>query len=75
MLLCIGYKDKMIEQQKLERSLRWFIICGYADPKDLPKSMQEWWPIDGEVIPKIKLPTKKQLKKYDAHFRSLGKKK
>jgi hypothetical protein len=54
--MCKGYFIRMqredLKQMKMLRTLSWIIVCGYADPKKLPRNMQDWWPLDGDVQPK-----------------------
>lgn len=60
MTLCLGYyKDKRSKEFK-ERSLHYIIAKSFA--VKLPK-IQEFWPIDGEVIDKPKPLSKKQAQK------------
>ena len=74
MITCIGYKDKLKRLERSERRLNYHIVKGWADPKTFNKTMEQWWQIDGEVLPKIKLPSKAKLKKYEQLFKQLGKK-
>lgn len=50
------------------------IYSSFGDPKKMPKSMQAWWPIEGDVVTKIKIPSKAKLLKYEQLFKQLGKK-
>lgn len=60
--MCKGYfirtqRDEL-KQMKMLRTLSWIIVCGYADPKKLPRNMQDWWPLDGDNKPKVMKMTK-----------------
>lgn len=37
--------------------------------------MEQWWPISGDIVYKIKPPTKKMLLKYNDIFKNLGNRK
>ena len=45
-LMYEGFRKKEIERKKELRLLSYFIVKGWADPKSMPRSMEEWWPID-----------------------------
>lgn len=47
-LMLNGFMNKERKALKNVRTLSWHIIRGYADPKDLPQSMESWMPIDDE---------------------------
>ena len=47
-LMYAGYIKKEAGRKKELRLLSWFIVKGWADPKDLPQSPEQWWPIDKE---------------------------
>lgn len=49
-LMYNGFLNKEKKQLKNVRRLSWHIIRGYADPKDLPKTMEAWWPIDDDDL-------------------------
>lgn len=70
--LCVGYKDKERKEEFFMRRLNYDVVRGWADPKSLP-SIYQFWPIDGEPMPKIRKISKRKLMKLDAMFRNLGK--
>jgi len=72
--LCVGHRNKTIKAEYLQREVNYNIIMGWADQKKMPKK-HIWWPIAGEPIKKIKLPSKAKLLAYDAMFRNLGRNK
>jgi len=72
--LCVGHRNKEIRREYLDRELNYNIVRGWADPKTLP-SKEKFWSIGGEPVKTIKMPSRAKLLKYDAAFRSLGKKK
>jgi len=49
-LMYAGYQEKERKTDRHIRRLTWTIVRGYADPKDMPKTMQQWWPIDKEDL-------------------------
>lgn len=40
-------KGEVLKKKDL-RLLLWTIVKGYADPKEMPKSLEQWWPIDDD---------------------------
>jgi hypothetical protein len=70
-IFCIGYERKRKKEEALERSLQYSIVKGWADPKTLP-GIHAWWPIQGEVIPTVKAPSKAKLLKIENLFRNIG---
>lgn len=73
--MCIGNIDKLRRLERSERRLNYHIIKGWADPKKFNKSMEQWWPISGDITYKIKVPTKRMLLKYNDIFKNLGNRK
>lgn len=71
--MCIGHLDKMRRLEKSERQLNWMIYSSFGDPTKMPDSPQKWWPIEGEVIPKIKVPSRSKLVKLESIFKNIGK--
>ncbi|MCW8309908.1 hypothetical protein K7A41_01585 [Sphingobacterium sp. InxBP1] len=41
-----GFIKGEVNQKKDLRLLLWTVVKGYADPQKLPKTVEEWWPID-----------------------------
>lgn len=62
-----GFFEKEERQELREwkrvRSLGWIIMCGYADPKDIPANQMEWWPMAGDEAPKPHRMTKSRQNK------------
>lgn len=73
--MCVGHLDKLRRLERSERQLNWMIYCSFGDPKKMPSSAQKWWPIQGDVVRKIKPPSKKMLLKFNDIFKNLGKRK
>lgn len=73
--MCIGHIDKLRRLERSERQLNWMIYCSFGDPKKMPRSAQQWWPIQGEVVKKMRKPSQKTLLKYNNIFKNLGKRK
>lgn len=56
-----GYLSKELESLKVTRLKSWVVFRGYADPKKSPKSMEEWWPLEGEPVKRRRRANKKKL--------------
>lgn len=56
-LMYKGFLNKERKIQKNIREISWHIIKGYADPKDLPKTKESWWPIDESDLDQEKINT------------------
>lgn len=70
--MCIGFKDKSKRIERSERLLNYHIVKGWADPKSFKQTIQQWWPIDGDQVQKIKMPSKARLKKLHELFKNIG---
>jgi len=73
--MILGHRNKLQRLEHSERQLNWMIYSSFGDPKKMPKSMQQWWPIEGEPKPKFKSISRAKIVKLDTLFRNLGKKK
>lgn len=73
--MCVGAKDKRIRQDRVDRALIYNIIKGWADPKTFKLSMERFWPLDGDSILDMIMPTHEELVILDQRFRSIGSKK
>lgn len=71
--MCIGYMDKMHQQERYERMINYNIVKGWADPKKFSQTPERWWPIAGDVVVKMKRPSKAKLLKINSIFKNLGK--
>lgn len=49
-----GFIKKEKKRKKDLRFLTYFVIKGYADPKDFPQSPEQWWRIDEDDDEAIK---------------------
>lgn len=69
--MCKGFSNmeqkRELREWKRIRSIGWTVLCGYADPKKLPKNQSEWWPMDGDELLKLKPQklTKARVKKIE----------
>lgn len=72
--MCIGNKDKRLNEQRRDRQLQWVIISQYKEKNKPPHTMQDWWPIEGDKVKEVVMPTQEELIQFDADFKSLGKK-
>ncbi|VXC99270.1 hypothetical protein SPHINGO8BC_51445 [Sphingobacterium multivorum] len=43
-----GFIKGEVNKKKDLRLLLWTVVKGYADKKDLPDTVEQWWPIDKE---------------------------
>ena len=73
--MCVGHIERLRRLERSERQLNWMIYCSFGDPKKMPKSAHHWWPIQGDVIRKIKPPSKRALLKFNEIFKNLGNRK
>jgi hypothetical protein len=65
--MCQGFFAKEQKQELKEwrrvRSLGWNIICGYADHTKLPANQMDWWPMEGDIMPKTRKISKARTQK------------
>lgn len=73
--MCVGNKDVRLRQDRTDRALLYNTIKGWADPKMFKMSMQRFWPIEGDELSDIIMPTRDKIVAYDQRFRSIGSKK
>jgi len=71
----VGARDKRVREDRKDRALLYNIIKGWADPKSFTKSMERFWPLEGDSIIDIIMPTHEELISFDQRFRSIGNKK
>lgn len=71
---CVGYLNVKRREEIITRQHQWLLFSAVNDFKKNPTTMQKWWPIDGDVVVKLKKPSDKKLKQIDGIFRNLGKK-
>jgi len=65
----------MLRLERSERQLNWMIYSSFGDPKKMPKSAQEWWPIEGEPkIRKPRIPSRAKIIEFNEEFKKLGNK-
>lgn len=71
--MCKGFSIKQqkhdLQEWRRIRSISWTVLCGYADPKKLPASQTEWWPIEGDQVHapvKSRKMTKRQINRLAA---------
>jgi len=69
---CVGYYDKRKSEEAINRKVWYAIVQGWADHKKL-QPVHHLWPIVGEEIPKVKVPSLRKLKQLDKIFKSIGK--
>lgn len=73
--MCEGFFDNELREWKRVRALGWIVQCGYADPKKMPANQMEWWPMQGDVIPKpviMKMTKAKKSKIADLIKKQIG---
>lgn len=72
---CVGAKDVRIREERINRSIIYNIIKGWADPKTFKASIQKFWPIEGDTAIDLIMPSTDELVILDNKFRSLGRRK
>ena len=73
--LCVGHKNKLLRQDTFNRDLLYNTIKGWADPKKFTYTKERFWPLEGDSLSLITMPTPEEIAVYDERFRSLGSKK
>ena len=64
--MCEGFLNKQTKDYKKMRQLGWWIICSYADPKSMPSSLEEWWPLSGDApVQRFKKESPKRRKRIE----------
>ena len=70
--MCIGHKDKKLSEARKQRQSDWLLLLSFADHKKIPRTIYEWQPLEGDVIPIFERPTTERLLAMDNKFRNIN---
>lgn len=67
--ICIGHKNKILNELRLHRQLAYFTAVSSMDPKKIP-SIEKFMPLDGDA-PAYTPPSIDKLREWDKKYRSI----